>query len=271
MHRSGQAASARLPRLALAAISNERALGVGLSRASSFVEELSMRRVFKISLAPALAALALASVADPVTADAQVRPGQQRPGETSSGQNADGSQQNQRSRAPRFAPLRRNAAAGPCPYVKILYDAARYVELTGDRVASSNVGFTGEIEGLTSECAYQGDDPITVQTRVLFNLGRGPEAEGDARTYRYWIAVTERNKAVLAKEYFDLPVDFDGAETTSVTQDQTIVIPRAAATTSGDNFEVLVGFDVTPQMAEFNRTGSRFRVNAGTAPSSADQ
>ena len=230
-----------------------------------------MRRVFKISLAPALAAVALASVAVPVTADAQVRPGQRQPG-SGTGENADGSQQVQRSRGPRFAPLRRNAAAGPCPYVKILYDAARYVELTGDRVSSSNVAFTGEIEGLTSDCAYQGDDPITVQTRVLFNLGRGPQAEGDQRTYRYWIAVTERNKAVLAKQYFDLPVDFEGARTASVSQDQTIVIPRAEATTSGDNFEILVGFDVTPQMAEFNRTGSRFRVNAGTtAPAPAAQ
>jgi hypothetical protein len=229
------------------------------------VEELSMRRVFKISLASAAAAAAFSVLLVPLSADAQQRPGQQQPqGGSERGQNADGSQQNQRQRAPRIAPLRRNAAAGPCPYVKILYDAARYVELTGDRVSSSNVAFTGEVEGLTSDCAYQGDDPITVQARVLFNLGRGPQAQGDQRTYRYWIAVTERNKAVLAKEYFDLPVDFDGAQTTSVTQDQTIIIPRAEATTSGDNFEILVGFDVTPQMAEFNRTGSRFRVNAGT-------
>ncbi|MDI6623645.1 MAG: Tat pathway signal sequence domain protein, partial [Brevundimonas sp.] len=174
-------------------------------------------------------------------------------------------------RAPRIAPLRRSAAAGPCPYVKILYDAARYVELTGDRVAASNVAYTGEIEGLVSDCAYQADEPITVYTRVLFNLGRGPQAQGDGRTYRYWIAVTERNKAVLAKEYFDLPVSFDGALTTSVTHDQVVVIPRAAATTSGDNFEILVGFDVTPEMAEFNRTGSRFRVNAGALAPATDQ
>jgi hypothetical protein len=225
------------------------------------VEELSMRRVFKISLVPALVAATLACVAAPTVAAAQSRPGQQRP--TGGNQNADGTEPDERARAPRIAPLRRSAAAGPCPYVKILYDAARYVELTGDRPAAANVGFTGEIEGLTSDCAYQGDEPISVYTRVLFRLGRGPQAQGDARTYRYWIAVTERNKAVLAKEYFDLPVDFDGAETASVTQEQTILIPRAAATTSGDNFEILVGFDVTPQMADFNRTGSRFRVNAG--------
>ena len=34
-------------------------------------------------------------------------------------------------------------------------------------------------------------------------------------------------------------------------------------TTSGANFEILVGFDVTPQMAAFNRLGKRFRPNAG--------
>jgi hypothetical protein len=45
-----------------------------------------------------------------------------------------------------------------------------------------------------------------------------------------------------------------------------IVIPRKDSKVSGANFEVLVGFDVTPQMADFNRTGKRFRANAGQAP-----
>jgi hypothetical protein len=220
-----------------------------------------MRRVLKVSLASALAAATMVVLA-PAATQAQNRPQDQN--RSGGGQNADGSSTENRPRAPRIAPLRRSAAAGPCPFVKILYEGARYVELTGERVAASNVGFTGEIEGLTSNCAYQRDEPITVQTRVLFNLGRGPQAQGDARTYRYWIAVTERNKAVLAKEYFDLPVNFKGGQTASITQDQTIVIPRAEMTTSGDNFEILVGFDVTPEMAEFNRSGSRFRVNAGT-------
>ena len=225
-----------------------------------------MRRVFKVSLASALAAATLTVVAAPTGASAQYPQGQQgRPGQSPGQQQQQAGEQPERASPPRIAPLRRRAAAGPCPFVKILYDAARYVELTGDRVSAANVGFTGEIEGLVSDCSYQSDQPITVQTRVLFNLGRGPQAQGDARTYRYWIAVTERNRAVLAKEYFDLPVDFNGEQTASVTQDQVIVIPRAEATTSGDHFEVLVGFDVTPQMAEFNRSGSRFRVNAGTA------
>lgn len=224
-----------------------------------------MRRVFKVSLASAIVAVAVSAMVLPTAASAQYPQGQQgRPGQ-SPGQREqqDGAEEN-RTRPPRIAPLRRSAAAGPCPYVKILYDAARYVELVGDRVTMANVGFTGEIDGLVSDCAYQADQPITVHTRVQFNLGRGPQAQGDGRTYRYWIAVTERNRAVLAKEYFDLPVNFEGGTTATVTQDQTIVIPRAEATTSGEHFEVLVGFEVTPAMAEFNRNGNRFRVNAGT-------
>ena len=77
--------------------------------------------------------------------------------------------------------------------------------------------------------------------------------------------MTERNQAVLAKEYFDLPVNFDGSTTASTVEEQSVVIPRATSETSGGNFEVLVGFDVTPEMAEFNRSGSRFRVTAGTS------
>ena len=224
-----------------------------------------MRRVLKVSLASALAAAVVSAVVLPTAASAQYPQGQQgRPGQSPGQREQEDGSTSDRPRPPRIAPLRRSAAAGPCPYVKILYDAARYVELVGDRITMANVGFTGEIEGLVSDCAYQSDDPITVHTRVQFNLGRGPQAQGEGRTYRYWIAVTERNRAVLAKEYFDLPVDFDGETTATVTQDQTIVIPRAAATTSGDHFEVLVGFEVTPAMAEFNRNGNRFRATAGT-------
>jgi hypothetical protein len=45
-----------------------------------------------------------------------------------------------------------------------------------------------------------------------------------------------------------------------------IVIPRANAEVSGENFEVLVGFELTPEQVQFNRDGKRFRVDAGADP-----
>ncbi|WP_426046144.1 Tat pathway signal sequence domain protein [Brevundimonas sp. TWP3-1-2b1] len=211
-----------------------------------------------------VALAALSVIASAGAASAQSRDPDQRPERGRSTQEQQ-EENGGRTRAPRIAPLRSVPNAGPCPFVKILYDAARFVELEGGRAAAANVGYTGEIEGVSAGCAYQSDEPISVQMDILFNLGRGPQADGDQRTYRYWIAVTERNEAVLAKEYFDLPVNFEGAATASVTEEQSIIIPRATAETSGGNFEVLIGFDVTPEMAEFNRTGSRFRMTAGQA------
>ena len=161
------------------------------------------------------------------------------------------------------APLPALRNAGPCPYVKVLYDAGRYVEFEGGRESANTVQYSGEIQGLSSACEYKDAEPIRVSMELLFGLGKGPKATGDRKTYRYWVAVTQRNQGVIAKEYFDLPVKFDGDRALVTEKVEGIVIPRASLETSGANFEVLVGFDVTPQMAEFNRDGKRFRVTAG--------
>jgi hypothetical protein len=165
------------------------------------------------------------------------------------------------------APLPAMRNAGPCPFAKALYDAARYIEFTGGHEASADVGYTGEIQGVSEGCAYKSDEPIKVDMNILFEFGRGPQAQGTSKTYRYWIAVTDRNREVIAKQTFDLPVSFpagqDRVYKTEVVKQ--IVIPRATATVSGANFEVLVGFEVTPQMAAFNRDGKRFRPNVGAA------
>lgn len=167
------------------------------------------------------------------------------------------------------APLPQLRNAGPCPFVKSLYDAARYVEFKEGREASANVAYSGEIQGISAGCQYKDDNPIEVTMEVLFELGKGPQAEGRSKTYRYWIAVTDRNRTVLAKETFEMPVTFpEGVDRVYVTENiGSITIPRAAITTSGSNFEVLIGFEVTPQMAAFNREGKRFRLNVGQTAS----
>jgi hypothetical protein len=170
------------------------------------------------------------------------------------------------------APLPALRNAGPCPYVKTLYDAARYVEFKDNREASANVAYTGEIQGISAGCAYKDQEPIRVAVDILFELGRGPQAGSGQKTYSYWIAVTDRNREVIAKQNFSLPVSFPSGQDRVYTTERIgeIVIPRGEMTTSGSNFEVLVGFDVTPQMAEFNRLGKRFRVNAGAVAAGAD-
>lgn len=218
-----------------------------------------MRRTFSLALS-ALMAVSLAATTATI-AHAQERPDRQ-------GDDAEAASKKKKRdeewNQPK-APLAQLRNAGPCPYVKVLYDASRYVEFKDAKESASQAGFTGEIQSIASGCAYKGEEPIKIRVEALFQLGRGPQAQGDKYVYRYWVAVTERNQAVIAKEYFDLPVTFaNGQDRVYATEtiDQ-ITIPRADNKVSGSNFEVLIGFDVTPEMAAFNREGKRFRVNAG--------
>jgi hypothetical protein len=231
-----------------------------------------MRRTFSLALS-ALMALSLAATATTAYAQMGGRGGQDGGGPGGGGDDEQGAKKKKRDEEwnqPK-APLAQLRNAGPCPYVKVLYDASRTVEFKGGKEAAAQAGFTGEIQGISSGCAYKNDDPITIRVEVLFALGRGPQAEGDKHNYRYWVAVTERNKSVIAKEYFDLPVSFSaGQDRIYATETlQQITIPRADAKVSGGNFEVLIGFDITPEMAAFNRDGKRFRVNAGQTAQAA--
>ena len=155
--------------------------------------------------------------------------------------------------------------SGPCPRAFALYDAARIVEFRGGQEAFANVGFTGEIAQVRSLCRYVGERPITGDIEIDFNLGRGPSASGDSATYQYWVAVTRKNLAVINKQTFPLTVTFPaGEDRVSVTETiDEYVIPRATETTSGENFEIIVGFEVTPEQRAFNADGRRFRVTAG--------
>jgi hypothetical protein len=144
---------------------------------------------------------------------------------------------------PRQAPLPSHKNVGPCPYV-------------------------GEIQGISAACQYIGPAPIKVEFEVLFALGRGPQAQGARKDYAYWVAVTDRNRQVISKEYFNVAADFGHDDRVLERRDHELTIPRANPTVSGGNFEILIGFDVTPEMAAFNRDGKRFRVNA-TAPATA--
>ncbi len=155
--------------------------------------------------------------------------------------------------------------AGPCPRAFALYDASRIVEFREEAQRFDNVGFTGEIANVRSLCRYYDLEPIEGDLEITFDLGRGPKATETTATYEYFVAVTRKNVAVINKQTFPLQVTFPaGRDRIRVTEKiDNIVIPRATETTSGLNFEIIVGFEVTPEQRAFNADGRRFRLSAG--------
>lgn len=155
--------------------------------------------------------------------------------------------------------------AGPCPVVGSVYDAARYVKFAdGSGELYSDIAFTGEITDVRIYCRYTDDIPLAAEIEIDFAYGKGPKAGADSYVYPYFVAVTRRNGKVLAKETFASQTDFGGKALTGKSElVNRISIPRADGSISGVNFEVVVGFELTPEQLEFNRAGKRFRLDAG--------
>jgi hypothetical protein len=154
--------------------------------------------------------------------------------------------------------------AGPCPVAGSIHDAARYVKFRdGSAQLYNDIAYTGEITDVRLYCRYFKDTPLEAEIEVDFAFGKGPAATADEHDYRYFVAVTRRNGKVLAKEYFDTRAEFDRGLVTGTSElVNRIVIPRADESISGVNFEVIVGFELTPEQLEFNRSGQRFRLDA---------
>ncbi len=161
---------------------------------------------------------------------------------------------------------------GPCPNALSLYDAHRIVNFAGQEIVYGNVGFTGEILNVASACTYtdQSATPIEMEMGMRLGFGRGPAAVGNSKTFDMFITVVrldpQRNvTAVIHRETFQVTANFPaGADRVEMVEEfSSIRIPRVDPDTSGVNFEVLIGFELTDEQLEFNRSGMRFRVTAG--------
>ena len=154
---------------------------------------------------------------------------------------------------------------GPCPLMGVLYDSSRTVQFADpNNIRYANITYTGEMNGVRGLCRYVDSDPITMAIEIDMAFGRGPAATSDRQTYRYWVAVTRRGRAPIEKAYFDVDVEWRRGEAVVTRREQieSIVIPRANPEISGENFEILVGFELTPEQVQFNRDGRRFRIDA---------
>jgi hypothetical protein len=154
--------------------------------------------------------------------------------------------------------------AGPCPAVRVLYDAQRFVELDGPE-RFENVGFTGEIGRVSSTCRYIDSDPITISLQLDMAFGKGPKAGGSTKDVVYWVSVTRKDLVpILRERYTQRVVIPAGADRVTLQSPVTqVTIPRANKEIAGNNFEVFVGFELTDAQLEFNRDGKRFRIDSG--------
>lgn len=152
------------------------------------------------------------------------------------------------------------ANPAPCPNIAVLNDAARFIEFDGEE-SLDDIAYTGEIVDVGSACRYFLDEPIEMEVSIDLAFGRGPKANQDKKIFNYFVAVTRTDREVIAKEVFPVAIDWDGENAVAVERVEVdkIRIPRAGENVSGENFEIVIGFVVTPQQAIYNRSGKSLK------------
>lgn len=148
----------------------------------------------------------------------------------------------------------------PCPNVIALNDAARLIEFDGDQTID-NVAYTAEIVNVSTGCRYFADKPIDADVDIELAFGKGPKGENGQKVFSYFVAVTRKGQEVIAKQNFSIPVDFSDKRVVVALSEEIdkINIPRATEQISGANFEIIVGFNLTPRQTIYNRSGKSLK------------
>ncbi|WP_411820159.1 hypothetical protein ABFZ85_01530 [Hyphococcus formosus] len=154
----------------------------------------------------------------------------------------------------------REANPAPCPNIVVLKEAARFIDFEGEETAE-NVAYSGEIVDVTTTCRYFGDKPIDAEISLDFAFGKGPKGQEAEKVFSYFVAVTRKDIEVIAKKEFEVPIKFSKDRPVAVERVDIdkITIPRRDEEVSGVNFEIIVGFNVTPKQAIFNRSGKSLK------------
>ncbi|MFP3942485.1 MAG: hypothetical protein ACLFWF_01235 [Alphaproteobacteria bacterium] len=147
-------------------------------------------------------------------------------------------------------------AKGPaCPGVGVLAEASQLVQFTSSESEVSDVVFRAEMVNAAASCELD-DDFVDVALGVQVHAVRGA-GKADIYPARYFVAVVDANERILARETFSLPITFEKGQQQAVLRDSVdeVHIPLESEG-AGATYQVIVGFELTPDQVTYNRVTS---------------
>lgn len=153
---------------------------------------------------------------------------------------------------------RTDAGAPPCPKVAVLADASHLtVYRDGPGRDLTDVQFEADLGRISGECIYnRRSTNVKVDMKLVVSALRGPADRNRVASYAYFVAIVDNKGSVLARQEFTSQVQFPGDQSRVATLEeleQTIPIEKNQP---GSDFDVYVGFKLTPEQVERNRKRS---------------
>lgn len=150
-----------------------------------------------------------------------------------------------------------------CPRGVIPQDAATITRFRdGPGRDLTDVLVTGNIQNiLVDECTYEKNAVDVNNFQIAITADRGPADRTRAADFEYWVAIVDPDKKILTRQTFKLHFDFtDLNHVGTVVADLAPRIPLADIMKAPD-YQIIVGFQLTPQELEWNRS-QRAKLNA---------
>jgi len=148
---------------------------------------------------------------------------------------------------------------GPCPSVTVPRDAALVVQfLPGPGRDLIDVLYQGSIEPLSARCRYIDDDK-TVEMRLSVGVSarKGPAAKTAEADFAFFVAITDLDQNILAKQVFQSPIEFPaGRRRAGAIEEIEQLIPLLEGT-NGASYEIVIGFQLDQEQLHYNRNRRR--------------
>lgn len=149
----------------------------------------------------------------------------------------------------------------PCPQTRVLADASdmtRFQEGAGRDVV--DVLYGGRILDVIGACEHDIDKTtkagsMTMELSPVVAVERGPADRSRVANFDYFVVLLDAQRRPVSRNVFTMKVQFEGNVTRIQHTDApvTLNVPLKAGET-GRSYEILVGFQLSKEDLEFNRT-----------------
>ena len=144
-------------------------------------------------------------------------------------------------------------AALACPKVNIVRDLQEVTVFRPGGKDLTDLESRAALVDYTGNCEYTSDG-VTVNVNVFLVAERGPALPGNTAKYQYFVALAQPDDTLVSKAYFDTDVTFVTGQPRAGTREELaprIPLPKDA---NAKDWKIYLGFQLTPQQLEFNRT-----------------
>jgi hypothetical protein len=138
-----------------------------------------------------------------------------------------------------------------CPNVAIVRDAGSLRSVAADGSVTASL----VMSNLQAICEYD-DTGVTVSATLTIRVTPIEGGKGGTVPVEYFVAVTDPNRVILAKQIFVAQAD---AGSVNFIQEDLVQFIPAPKTVDARYYEVLVGFQLPPEQGEANRRANDAR------------